>query len=412
MSNRNLAILSIVAAVLVIWAVLQSGISRRPGVESDEPAYLIQGLDLADVGSIVVGTGEDAVTLRRRGKGFAVANKDNYPAHTEKVNELITNCLEIKTAGFYTDNPANHQDLEVTEDKARSVVKFMTAGPNSVVLVGVALGKSTELGQGSYVRLLPTDKVYLTLQSTWIRDSAMDYIDQELITLKRPDIDSVTVSQKSEEYTLKQDEGENIVLENIEAGKKLKSDEARSVLIALTDLRCDGVTRSAGGLLFDGQYLCRLKDSTEYKISIAEKADKTFITCSAVFTEGRPTKDKTVESEEELKEKEAKLFADDKAKEFTAKHQGWIYEIADWKAKNLKKKLSDIVEDEEKPEKVEDPNAAESSSTGLNTAVSLLKSKMAEAPPKPLKPDDPNTPKPEDLTAPKAEDPNAAKQQF
>jgi hypothetical protein len=106
-----------------------------------------------------------------------------------------------------------------------------------------------------------------------------------------------------------------------------------------------------------------LKNSTEYTLNIAVKDDKTYITCSAAFTEGRPGKSNTVETEEELKAKEAKLLADDKAKEFTAAHQGWVYEIADWKAKNLKMPLSDLVEDEAQPQKTnvtEEPNATES----------------------------------------------------
>ena len=44
-------------------------------------------------------------------------------------------------------------------------------------------------------------------------------------------------------------------------------------------------------------------------------------------------------------------------------HQGWVYEIADWKAKNLTKKLSDLLEDEQKPQEInnsEDPNTTES----------------------------------------------------
>jgi hypothetical protein len=90
MSNRKLTILGIVAACMVVWAVVQSRISNRPRTAPDEPTYLIQGLNLARIGKIVVGTGEDAVTLARRGRGFVVANKDNYPANTGEINNLIT----------------------------------------------------------------------------------------------------------------------------------------------------------------------------------------------------------------------------------------------------------------------------------------------------------------------------------
>ena len=112
--------------------------------------------------------------------------------------------------------------------------------------------------------------------------------------------------------------------------------------------------------------------------------------CNAEFTGERPTKDKEVESEEELKKKEALLLAYDNAKALAARHKGWVYEIADWKAKNLTKKLADLLEDEEPP----DPNA--------------VKPEPAE----PSAPADPNTAKaPADTPTtetPLATDPNAA----
>ncbi len=73
--------------------------------------YLIQGLDPADIGSIVLGAGDSAVTLKREGGRFVVVNKDNYPADAKEINNLLTKCLEIRTSEFITDNPANHEDL-------------------------------------------------------------------------------------------------------------------------------------------------------------------------------------------------------------------------------------------------------------------------------------------------------------
>ena len=77
------------------------------------------------------------------------------------------------------------------------------------------------------------------------------------------------------------------------------------------------------------------------------------------LSSGLFTKGSEVETEEELKAKEAKLLARDAANSFTTKHQGWIYEIADYKAKNLSKELTDLLEDAEPPEETGavDPNA-------------------------------------------------------
>ncbi|UCE50352.1 MAG: DUF4340 domain-containing protein, partial [Phycisphaerales bacterium] len=218
MSDKKLTILGIVAAIMVLWAVVQSLISTRTGAESGEPAYLIQGLDTDGIGSIVVGTGEEAVTLKRERGRFFVKNNDNYPATTSEINELISKCLEIKTQEFVTDNPVNHEDLEVTEDKARYVVKFMTPDPNSSLLAGVVVGKTEELGRGTYVRLLSgnskvSDRVLSSPDVPWISDGAMSYIEQELISAESDEIESVTVGSPKGEFTLNREEdGDDPVL--------------------------------------------------------------------------------------------------------------------------------------------------------------------------------------------------------
>ena len=357
MSNKNLTILGIVAVLMVVWAIVQSRVSSRTGAESKGPSYLILGLDTSKIGSIVVGKGQDTVTLKREGIDFVVTNKDNYPAVTSKISELITSCLDIKTAELYTDEAAYHEDLGVTEDKAGSVVKFLTPEPNSTVLAGVTIGKSKELGQGNYVRLISadkslSDKVYVASDVPYIATRPLDYIEQELISINREDINSVTVSSATGEYTLKgEEDGKRVVLQDVPAGKRAKGSECDRVFAALANLRFDDVTKKTTGLVFDRRLVCKLKNSAVYTLNIAKEDGKNYIRCQAEFTGTvtRPTKD---ESDEELKKKEAKLKAWDEAQKFTAKHQGWIYEIAEWKAKDLTKELSELIEDEQKPEDV------------------------------------------------------------
>jgi hypothetical protein len=429
MSNRKLAILGGVAVVLVLWAVVQSRVSNRPKAEPDRPVYLIQGLDPADIGGIVVGTGENAVTLKRDKGGFVIVSEDNYPAKTSEINSLISKCLEIKTSEFITDNPANQEDLEVTEAKARSIVKFMTPEPNSVVLAGVVVGKSEELGQGTYVRLLSKDpalsnRVYVTPSAPWFASGATSFMEQELVAAKREDIESVTVNSPNGSYVLKTKEGsQDVVLENIPAGKKFKSSDGQGVFTALTSLRFDDVKRADASLKFEKQYICKLKDSTVYTLKIAqteaakagadataEKQTKTYITCEAEFTDKTPiVKGSDVETPEELKAKEAKLLARDKAQKFAADHQGWMYEISDWKAKNLTKEFADLIEDEKKPTE-EKPAVEPNQVTPVQPAPPQVPDANAATPIQPAAPQtqDPNTPAPAQTPAPKTQDPNTA----
>ena len=386
MSDRKLIILGIVAVLMVIWAVVQSRISSRPRTQPDAPAYLIQGLNTADIGSIVLGVGVKAVTLKRQRQGgrFVVLNSDNYPAKTSEINKLITSCLDIRAGELYTDDAANHKDLGVTEEDAGTVVKFFR--PDSSLLTGVVVGKakeqasvgSVQQAQGTYVRLLPGDKVYLAPTVPLVRSRAIDYIEQELISVKRENIESVTVASTDDEYTLKPTEdAKGLVLENMPAGKKLKTNDSERVFTSLTNLRFDDVMKESTEskkLTFDRKFVCRLKDSTVYTVKIAKKDDKTYITCTAEFTDRTLVTEREIRdaNDAELKQKEAKFLARDRAKGFSVKHQGWVYEIAEWKAKNLTMKLSDLIEDEEKPEeteKPEDPNAIKvGDPNAINTA--------------------------------------------
>ncbi len=373
MSDKKLTILAIAAVIMVIWAVVQSRISNSYQAVSNEPTFLIQGLDTDDIGSIIIGSGDDTVTLKRQGRGFVIVDKDNYPAKAGAINNLISKCIEIQTSEFITDKPSNHEDLEVTEEKAGTVIKFMTHEPNSVLLAGIAVGKSKELGQGAYVRLLSSDsslssKVYETAEVPWFDTGAMSYIDQELISVKKDDIESVIFSSPNGIYTLKRTEGgQDVMLEgDVPAGKKFKTATGDIVFSALTNLRCDDIKKQSSDLVFDKQYVCRLKDTTVYTLKIAQDDDKTYVMCEADFTDRTPVEKKsleqggTVESQEELKKKEAKLLAQENALKFTAEHKGWVYTIPNWKAENLTKELSDLLEDEEKSEQTEtaeEPNA-------------------------------------------------------
>ncbi len=355
MGNKKLAILGIITACMIAWAIVQSHISSNPASESETQAYLIQGLDPTNIDSITLGKGEDKVTLKRKEGQFVVVNKDNYPAIPGEINNLITSCLDIQTSELYTDNPKNHKDLEVTEEEAKLLVKFNK--PNSDLLAGVIAGKDKEQGRGSFVRMIPGNKVFVTLERPRIEVQAMNYVDKELISVDRKDIETVTVSSPDETYTLISDnDGRDIVLDNLPIGKKFKDNEDENVFTALADLTFDDVKAApttGKDLAFEKKFVCKLKNSTIYTLNSAHKDSKTYITCQAEFTDNTPvTKEEGVESEEELKKKEAKLLARDKAKEFSASHKGWVYEISEHKAKNLTKETSELLEDVKKEEEV------------------------------------------------------------
>ncbi len=354
MSNKKLIILAIIAVCMVAWAIVQAHISDMTGSVLKTSAHLVQGLDPSNIDTIRLGTGDNEVDLKRSGNRFVVVNKDNYPAESADINNIISSCLDIKIEELFTDNPSNHKDLGVTEEDAVSVVKFFK--PNAELLVGIIIGKAKEQGRGTFVRVIPGDKVYVTLDRPRIKDKVMDYINRNIITVDRKEIESIIVSASNESYKLKsEDGGGTIILENLPTDKNLKVGDTENVFTALNNLGFEDVMKPSGAgssLDFIKEFVCRLKDSTLYTIKIAEKDDKTYIKCYTEFTDKTPvTKEQgVVESEEELKKKEEKLLAQEKAEKMSIRHNNWIYEISGNDAKNLTKQLSDLFEEEKKEE--------------------------------------------------------------
>ena len=345
MSNTKLGVLAMVAAIMVVWAVLQSHYANRSAPESSGPAYLIQGMDPTQIARITLGHGDDMVTITNKKGRLVAVNKANYPVDPKRINDLLTKCFDLKTKELHTDKAKNHEALEVTEDKAQSVVKFFKA--DGSLLTGVIVGKSVEGGGGAYVRLAGSDEVYLADSVPWIRSEAIDYINQEIVAVETDDVNSVTVTTPESTYTLTPGQNSSdVAMASLPAGKKLKKSDARSVLTALTSLSFEDVNTPPTDdpnapaavkekLSFDYRYICRLNNKTEYTFDLAKTEDGAiYVRCSAAYFGEKVTINPAkVDSDEERKEKEARLQAEEGYQRFNLKHKGWIYELPEWKAK-------------------------------------------------------------------------------
>jgi hypothetical protein len=218
--------------------------------------------------------------------------------------------------------------------------------------MGIVIGKTDSQTRSTYVRLVSSDDVYTMTETPRVPDSAIDYVEKEIVNISREDVARVTVTGPNDSYTLKIDDSndDNIILEKIPEGKKLKKNDCTQVISALSYLSFDDVEKESSEqakLKFENTYVCESKDQIVYTFDIAKAEGKTYVKCSAEYVgETQIVKEKRVESEQELKNKEAKLLAQDRAANFAGKHQGWLFEIPQWKAKNLTKKLAELLEEE------------------------------------------------------------------
>ena len=360
MNNRTLTILGVIAAVMLSAALIQGYFVRHGAPEAPQSGPLIQGLDTKLIRQIVVGKPGSEITINwnEQNRRFELANKDNYPAKVAQINSLINACLEIQVSGRQTSNPANHADLEVSDEKAQNIVKII--GEKDKLITGLVMGKRAEGQNGAYVRRVGENDVYVGQQSGWIPTNLNSYYDQQLLELNKDNLAQVTVQGPGFEYNLTPDPNGKPQLKDkpLPAGKHLKDNALDPVFIALASLGCADVKKSAEGLNFDHVYTSRLKDSTVYTFKVAQKDGKSYATATAAFGDQSQVTISRQESQEELKKKEAKLKARDAADAFAKKHAGWVYELNSWQGENLTKKFDELIEDIPQPKPAETPAAA------------------------------------------------------
>ena len=355
MTNKKLVCLAVAAAIMVGWAVLQNRIARQSAAKpmfTSSP--LIQGLPIDKIAKITIVSrkGQDTTTLKRQDGRFVAADKDNYPVDVSKLNTLLNSCLDIRTTERITADAANHADLGVTDETAQYAVRFY--GEDDKLLTGVLISERKSNPDGAYARLADDNTVYFIQSPPWLSAGAMDYINRSLFQLEKANIRKVTVLWPQGDYTLTAQDGGAIAIDPMPEGKQYKGTAYQSVFGALTYLQADDVRaedQSSEKLAFDRQFVCSMTDSTVYTVKIAKHNDKTYVKVAAEFTDKTPVeKERRVESEEELKAKEAKLKAIEAVQKFNERHQGWIYEIPSYKAGDLTKTLEDLLEDKPSPQ--------------------------------------------------------------
>ncbi len=347
MSYKRLAIIGIVAAGMVVWALVQSNLSKRPEGGFAAQTGLMQGLDPSAIGSIVLQSEGNTVTLLRQDRAFVVVEKDKYPAMMKQINGLLSACIDIKTTELITSDKANYAQLGVSDDKPKIAIKFLK--PDKSILAGILVGKSGDDPIDLYVRLISSDKVYMATKVPPLRTDAMDYIDKKLVDINDEEIGRVSVESTEGSYAITRGSDRGIVLDNIPAGKAAKSNELQQVFFALSNplFKFVDVKKDSGKMKFDRTYVCELNDSTVYTIQLSSKGNKTYSKWTAdVVDKSDVVKESYVESKEALKAKEAKLLALDKTTDFMKRTQGWVYELPEKETKSMTMKFADLLRDE------------------------------------------------------------------
>lgn len=193
MSGRRFIALVLVA-VLGIGAAFYFS-QQRARVGEDTAAALFPDLagGIAGVDSITIrhGSSTPTVQLRRKGSAWTVAERDDYPADTPKLRQLLLSLADARIVEQKTSNPASYAVIGVQDVAAPGAtgteVRFTIGGAaqgaahaaKQSAEQAVIVGKST--ADGSYVRLVGAAASALVTPAISVETDPRYWIDPSLL---------------------------------------------------------------------------------------------------------------------------------------------------------------------------------------------------------------------------------------
>jgi len=356
MKTSHVIALGVAALVAVGGAVAVS----LSGTGSSTPAAserVFPGLAsrINEVASLTVARKEETVTVARKGETWVVPAKHDYPAAFDKVRRLLLELSDLRPLEQKTSSPSLFASLELEDlsqaDAKSTLVTLKDANGGEILSTYVGkqrFGRGAG-GDGTYVRKAGGNETWLAKGRVQPDKATVNWLDKNLSDVARERVARVTIvaagAPKVEAMRAKATE-KNFTLAGVPKGKKAKSEWDINNLAApferleLEDVRpLSEIPAVAGGpyaevATFDGMIV---------RADIVETDGQTWAKLSSRYEApaAAPTEDET---------KEGKLKSADEVKKeietLNAKVANWAYRLPDWKTENLRKKMSDLVEDE------------------------------------------------------------------
>ncbi|MCC6675870.1 MAG: DUF4340 domain-containing protein [Phycisphaerales bacterium] len=203
MKSTTLVILSIVTAGAVGLAVLSGrGGSRVPaGAVSAAPgsAFLPDlAAKLNSAGSLTVQKGKVETTIARKGDGWVLPAKGDYPAEFEKVKEALVALADLKVVEAKTSNKEFYDKLGVGDPASESGTSRLVTvkDASGAELVSLIIGNitSAQAGRPMYFVRRPADAQSWQVQGLLnIEADPLNWVARQILSVDKERMKSITV---------------------------------------------------------------------------------------------------------------------------------------------------------------------------------------------------------------------------
>jgi hypothetical protein len=226
----------ILLAILLVQAII-SVIVYWPSEASTITGELLLGNFTADEVEFISIRDIDGnyLELSKSGSDWVLPVVGNFPANSEKVEQIIDKILAIKSNRLVTRTESSHQRLQVAEDDySRMVVIGNDGGEENTIFIGSSTG-----AQATHIRKDGQDEVFLTGEiSAWeAATNSSSWIDTVYLTISSEEIMDAVLENGYGIMEFERDETDRWVMKGLFDEEELDLSQLTSLLSKLTSLR-------------------------------------------------------------------------------------------------------------------------------------------------------------------------------
>lgn len=379
--SKHIIILATLAAIFIL-ATLFSGPTNNFIEGSGDPVFPDLLARVNDVTFIKIEKNDASITLTRDNELWTIKENDHYPAAIDKVRQLVLGIGNMKRIEPKTGKPENYEQLglrDVSKKGSQAVHITLIAGSDKK-LADLIIGNSKPAGAndtGKYYYIRTKDDAQSWLAEAKLPDQwqPKDWLDIDILEINRDRIQQVKVTHPDGELVYIHRDSPSLrdfILDSLKPGEKVTAPyEVNNIATTFTKMTFDDVVNAANAKTGDTPlYSAVLQtfDGLEITFQPFAAGEKFLARYSARFDPdvaktwgeklAQQDKDKaTPETQDPVAAAHggaststaALKSADEVKKEadsYNKRWQGWMYQLPDFRVKNIGKTKADLLKKE------------------------------------------------------------------
>ncbi|HOK04759.1 MAG TPA: DUF4340 domain-containing protein [Victivallales bacterium] len=376
MKPKNLFLLIVIAAVLItsFFLLRQKELKKLAYDQEKIGMPVLKGIELDNLNNLKIFSGKDLkVELKKNQDSWNVVNLYDYPASPSKLRSLTVDLLEMKVLRNISAQESQFAKFGLDiENPSFSPVRVELNSENAKIAEFIA-GKKYEreisqnfnapFSEGRYLLVGKSKNIILCDKTLYyLENEASDWIDKEFFSAGKVKKAELLENEKILWKLIRNEENEDMKLENLPEGREADSSKISEVSSALSYLNFTKIADpktpdEKSGLNNPKIFNAEDFDGIKYIFKIGNKEGSDYYTKVSAEFIGIEKKQLPENEKTEEKEKKEKEFAEkekkskEKVEQINKKYSSWLYLFPEYKIKTLTMPLDELLKKvEEKTE--------------------------------------------------------------